>query len=101
MLPYHQAFWAVAAISSILLGLGLLAVALVTARSSRHRQAAGACLLTLVAGTALTIALTCLGLRRDFVRPLPMVVVVALTFMGMLALMVGETIALGKRSSDD
>lgn len=87
MLAYHAAFWFAAAMASVVLTLGVIGIALWS--SDRRTAAEGglAAVLTLALGAMFTLAISCLGLRRDFARPLTAVVLMALLFTGLLALL--------------
>ncbi len=90
MIFYHEAFWLALTMSSVLLGLGYLFIATLAVREPRrHPQsltvgaAAGALLML---GVVFAVGMTCLALRRDFVRPLYGAIVIAVAFMGSIVL---------------
>jgi protein-S-isoprenylcysteine O-methyltransferase Ste14 len=84
---YHVAFWFAAAVTSVLLTLGVIAMSVWGNERQKAYEGGLAAVLTLALGGMFTLALTCLGLRRDFVRPLTAVVTMALLFMLVLALL--------------
>jgi hypothetical protein len=88
--PYHEVFWLALTISSVLLGLGYLFIAAGAVRGHRrfHQSlaVAVAAVALLVLAATFAIGMTCLALRRDFVRPLLGAIVLAVAFMGSIGL---------------
>lgn len=84
---YHVALWFAAALSSVLLALAVIGLAVISRDQQTASESGLAAVLTLALGTMFTLAMTCLGLRRDFVRPLTGVVIMAVLFMGVLTLL--------------
>lgn len=97
MLPYHEAFWAVVATSSVLLALGYAVLAPRSDRPENRPAAVAAVFLVLGVGVTFALGMTSLGLRRDFVRPLWMAVAMSCAFMGLLGLLAARTIEDSKR----
>jgi hypothetical protein len=86
MPDYHVAFWFAATLSSVLLAVAVVGMAVVGSGGRTSAESGLAAVLMLALGTTFTLAMTCLGLRRDFIRPLTGVVIMAALFMGVLAL---------------
>jgi hypothetical protein len=84
---YHDAFWLAVTTSSVVLTMGCL-VLVSTRRRSSTSEASTMLAIAVVFGLAVTFAIgmTCLGLRRDFVRPLAMSIVMSLAFMCVMGL---------------
>ena len=86
MTPYHEVFWLALTISSVLLGLGYLFIAAGEGRFHQSLAVAAAAVALLVLAATFAIGMTCLALRRDFVRPLLGAIVLAVAFMGSIGL---------------